>query len=241
MDGITASDLKVLYRLQNIDIALDELSEHEATLPEKERREVLTVEKRELSEAVAGQLERLRAEELRQKKVEGEVDLLGQKIDKEQKKLYSGTIANPKELASIQQELKSLRSRQDEEETALLEQIEVVESLTRERSERAGDLDAKTVELADTERVLAEKLAEIESERKALQAQRDEAAAQIPEPVMELYLGLRKKHRNAVVLLKNGLCQGCRVELPAEDVDRITSAEGLWRCPNCGRILITKP
>ena len=36
----------------------------------------------------------------------------------------------------------------------------------------------------------------------------------------------------------DGVCQGCHMRLPAQEAERVRSAEGLIRCDECRRILV---
>ncbi|MBI4733646.1 MAG: hypothetical protein HY779_02320 [Rubrobacteridae bacterium] len=53
-----------------------------------------------------------------------------------------------------------------------------------------------------------------------------------------MYNRVRTKHPLAVTVLEDGVCRGCRVELPSTDYERIEQSQKLERCPNCSRIIV---
>jgi predicted nucleic acid-binding Zn-ribbon protein len=171
--------------------------------------------------------------------LESEADSLERKIDAEQRRLYDGSVANPKELEAIQHEVANLRQRKGRVEDDVLGQMERREDMEG----RLPPLEAGLAEARD-------RMAEIEagSEREmsdiagGLESHREERMAMVPafdEELLELYEDLRasKKGVGAARLL-DGVCQGCHQKLSAVELDRTKRAEGIRRCEYCRRILI---
>src|SRR5918992_3856195 len=99
-----AAALERLLQLQSEDSALDRGRRRLAQLPEKTNLDKLEAELNELSSdhAVA---ERNRDEVGRaQDRLESEISSLEQKLQREQERLYSGQVSNPRELAGLQAE-----------------------------------------------------------------------------------------------------------------------------------------
>src|SRR5436309_3064045 len=113
-----------LLELQDIDTRLDRLGVRRAEL---EGGEEAAAARLRLSEAERALGEfRLAADEAarEQRKLEGDADGFQQKISGEERRLFDGTVANPKELESIQHEITNLRNRKSRVED---EQLEVME------------------------------------------------------------------------------------------------------------------
>ncbi|HEU4488534.1 MAG TPA: hypothetical protein VFS38_04545, partial [Actinomycetota bacterium] len=116
-----AAALERLLQLQSEDSALDRGSRRLAQLPEKTNLDKLEAELNELSSdhAVA---ERNRDEVGRaQDRLESEISSLEQKLQREQERLYSGQVSNPRELAGLQAEVEMLIRRRGALEDELLE------------------------------------------------------------------------------------------------------------------------
>lgn len=231
---------KTLFELQQIDTQIDALNNREKNLPERERYQKVLEEAKKMDGLYKSISKKLHDEAAIQKRLEDELNSLNTKIDKEQKRLYSGTISNPKELQGVQQEVTHLKDQADNKELALLEQSEVVDKLRKDDKTVATSLKAKLTELQKTKVEMEKVLAEIKERRDELKAQREPLYKSLGDNTRQLYDRVRAKHPTAVTVLEEGICQGCRVEIPSTDAERIMSSKKLERCPNCSRIFIKK-
>lgn len=234
-------ELDFLNELQNVDLALDGLRARLVDSPEqrelKELEKGLVIITTELRKSENN----LEKEETKQKKLEGEIELLDLKIKKEEKRLFSGTVANPKELTGLQAEIKMLGKQKDEMETELLEQLEVVEGLSKENKGMKVKLAGISANFGQAKTKYQQVIQESEAEIKKLEDKRLEIKPTVPAELLGTYQKLRNsKLTKAVVSLTDETCQGCYVTLPAEEVDKMLSQDKLWHCPNCRRILIIK-
>ncbi len=229
-----------LLTLQEIDSAIDRLAVRRRAL---EGGDALTAMRGEADAAERAfgelrlQLDAMNRDQLR---YEHEIDSMTQKIVAEEKRLFDGSIANAKELESIQHEvdnLKKRRSDREDELLALLEQKEVLEARAAEAESattvRRASADEGAVAAAGELRRVEAELGERAAEREALVPQLD------PE-VVELYDDLRRTKKGvAAVALVDGVCQGCHEQLSAVELDRLKRTEGIKRCDHCRRILVS--
>lgn len=233
------NDLEALYRLQGLDTRILELRGRDENhslrgeLEELERKSGAMVEELEGAEA---SLEESRK---KQRGMEDRVQVMDEKLAREEGKLYDGKVTNPKELRGLEAEVRSLKRKKDELETELLEEMEGQDALKAdyERLRTEGERLRSEIELKG--RALDAEVAEIRAEIARLEGERDEARAAVDGEILELYDGLlRSRHNLAVVKVIDGVCQGCRVELPGMEFDRFLKSEGVFTCSNCGRILM---
>jgi predicted nucleic acid-binding Zn-ribbon protein len=228
-----------LLDLQAEDTAIDRLNHRRSTLPEAVKLSELSALAAELeadSEIAEKQLAEVARE---QSRLEGEIELLDEKIGREEQRMFSGAVANPKELSSLQAEVEMLKRKRGELEDGLLEVMvqkdQNAETATRLRSERA-DADAKATALRAT---VATLMAEIDAALAEHQGAREKKAIAIPEDLQKLYDGIRAaKGGVGAARLEAGTCQGCHTKLPAKEVERLRAEGGLQRCDNCRRILV---
>jgi predicted nucleic acid-binding Zn-ribbon protein len=228
-----------LIELQEIDMAIDRLESRRRDL---EGGDEVAQARRgaEGAEERLGEL-RLALDSVvrEQTRLESEADSLERKIDAEQRRLYDGSVANPKELEAIQHEVANLRQRKGRVEDDILSQME-------RREDMEGRLPTLEAELQEAR----DRAAEIESGSQreftdvsvGLDSRRGERNALIlffDEELLELYEDLRasKKGIGAARLL-DGVCQGCHQKLSALELDRIKRSEGIRRCEYCRRILV---
>lgn len=236
--GLNMNEHKTLAKLQKLDSQIDALNYREKHLPEREQYLKLGEEVSKIEALFKAIDKKLRDEEKVQKRVEDELDSLTRKIDQEQNRLYSGKITNPKELSSVQQEVNHLKETADEKETALLEQIDVVDKLRSDVKVVSEQLDTRKRKLDEAKTIMDTVLAEIREERSKLQAEREPIYGALSEDTRQLYDRVRTRHLLAVTVLEEGVCQGCMVELPSTEAERIDSSVKLERCPNCSRIIV---
>lgn len=176
----------------------------------------------------------------RQHKLDGELDILASKVAKEEEKLFSGTIMNPKELQAIQAEIFSLRKKRDEMETEDLEEMEEIDRLTSEAAAARGrtqeDVSRERAAKADYD----SELALLQSDVRALEVKRDSLKALLPAEVRADYDSLlESKGGLAVVpILQGRSCGGCRIDFSRTQIDRFHHGEGIFRCEFCRRILV---
>jgi uncharacterized protein len=174
-----------------------------------------------------------------QARLESEADSLGRKIDAEQRRLYDGSVANPKELEAIQHEVANLRQRKGRVEDDILAQMERREDMESRLPALEADLQEARDRLAETESGSERELSDIAG---GLDSRREERKALVPtfdDELLELYEDLRasKKGIGAARLL-DGVCQGCHQKLSALELDKIKRSQGIRRCEYCRRILV---
>ena len=118
-----------LYKLQQIDITLQrkqqELSDIEGQLADN--KALLAIELK-----LASQKQELTDAEKRQKSAEWELQDTQEKINQVRKKLYGGSVKNPKELVNLEDDVKSLKKKLSRQEDELLELMDQVEHMHAE-------------------------------------------------------------------------------------------------------------
>jgi predicted nucleic acid-binding Zn-ribbon protein len=231
--------LQRLLDLQAEDTAIKRLEDRRASLPEARRLAEVNENLAEL-EADLQIANHQNADVAReQERLEGEIELLDQKVAREEQRMYSGNVANPKELSSLQAEVESLKRKKSSMEDELLDVMERKEQI----SETVQTLGAEREEAARESAELTAKVegltGEMDSELKVHESERVEIISTIPDDLLALYDKLREtKNGVGAAALEDGTCQGCHTKLPAKEVERVKSEGGLQRCDNCRRILV---
>lgn len=231
-----------LLSLQEIDLALDRLRSRARSLEEGEE---LAAARREADSAEAQLGEhRLRLAELDRDgvRMEHEIDSLRARSDAERRRLLDGSIANAKELGSLQREIDSLGRRISDREDELLAMLEVraeVERLAEGAEARSSELRAGVDGVAtasqEEARTVAGELEDRVSARRVI-------VESVDPDVVQLYEELRRQKKGVgAVALVDGVCQGCHEQLSAVELDRFRRADGVKRCEHCRRILIPDP
>ncbi len=228
-----------LLELQEIDRDIARLTSRRRAL---ESGEELTVARAEadVAETSFGEL-RLALDALgrEQQRLEHAIESLEAKIAAEDKRLYDGSVANAKELESLQHEVENLKARRFEREDELLvvlEQRESLEAQAKQREAVANDMRDR----ADA--VISEAAAELVDVKQELQRKESEREAMIPQfdpELLELYEDLRAQKKGiGATRLVDGVCQACHEQLSAMELDKLKRTDGVMRCEYCRRILV---
>ena len=236
---VDAPSLHQLLVLQTEDTAIKRLEDKRGSLPEAARLAEVNENLAELNsdlEIATKQHDEIARE---QDKLEGEIAIAEQKITREEERLFSGAVSNPKELGALQAEVAMLKRKRSELEDLLLEVMvqkeDAVSTLERLKTEQAES--SQTAE--NLTRRVAELIEEIDRELEDHGARRQAALAPIPPDLVALYEKIRAtKNGVGAAALEAGTCQGCHTKLPNKEVERIRAEGGLQRCENCRRILI---
>jgi predicted nucleic acid-binding Zn-ribbon protein len=229
------SRVEAIYRLQSIDNEMDEKADALRAIEDQLDRsdELLAAQ-----QAVHKEDEALRDSRATLRDMELELQQVAGKVSSTAKALYGGEVTNPKELAGMEQELEYLRRRQtDLEEDALVVMATVEDGAdelrdAEERLTRVQELhEATQVDLSEEAETLRRRLSSLAEEREGI-------IKAISKRDLSTYEGLRaQRGGQAVALLENGICQGCRVALPTGLAQRVRRGTELVQCASCQRIL----
>jgi predicted nucleic acid-binding Zn-ribbon protein len=225
--------------LQELDLSIDRLEARRADL--EGGREVQ--EGRRLVDEVEGRVGTLRLEldavTREQDRFEAEAASLAARMSAEERRMYDGSVANPKELEALQAEVASLRNRKSRIEDEVLARMEQREELDGRLPPLEQELAGARERLAQVEASSERELGEIAGALRTRRAERAAVAAELDEELLELYEDLRPQKKGvAAAALRDGVCQGCHQKLSALELDRIKKNQGIRRCEYCRRILV---
>ena len=187
---------------------------------------------------------RLRQSEASLGNLETERDAIQARVDKLRDELNSCTTS--KQYSAVQDEMKSLKEKVDEQDTSALEAMEeieqlrtVVKAIAEKRAERETLKTKAEEDLKQRTEDVSERLGELEQEREV-------AAAVLPERTLEVFnhtadlndgetmaevREVNRRHREYV-------CGECNMELPFNTVVLLTNnTDHLVQCVGCQRIL----
>lgn len=240
MSDTDQADLESILDVQNLDARIRRLQHQLDELPEQ--RELDEVERTDAELLTEQDMARVELEKLQaeQRQAEGELDLLRQRRDAEQAKMYSGDISNPRELQSLRAEIDSTTRRIDEHESRVLEimeRAEVLENRIAELQQQRDQLRGRIEELTQARDEAAQ---HVIAEKAELEVERDQKRADLPDDLVGRYDQAAERYASSPFgRLVDGMCTGCRIELPLVDVNELEAGPPLATCPQCRRPLVT--
>jgi predicted nucleic acid-binding Zn-ribbon protein len=229
-----------LLAVQDLDTSITQMEHRRAVLAETSGLAAVEAELAALQARQADAAGRRAALTATQDELEQQISGITERRDLVEKRLYAAT-SSSRDLQAMNEEVKHLTDRR-----AQLEELELVAMLEADPidaelaalRERMAPLDVKARELRE----------EIERERLELDAaiasaagSRAAEAAQLPPALADRYETLRRRLKGTgAARLIGGHCDGCHLELPSMEVERIRALppEEVATCEQCGRILI---
>lgn len=224
-----------LYALQEVDLAIDTRQTRLGAVKEQlGESEALVVARQEATTRE----ESLRALKEPQRDLEWQVEEVRAKASDIERKLYGGSIRNPKELEDLQADLTTVKSQLRRREDELLaSMVEVEEAEGEMRAAQTALAEIEAAWKAEQEALLAEK-AKLEEELAELEDKRSRQASDHDKVALGLYGLLReRKDGRAVAKVERGMCGGCRITLPMSVLQKAKAGLGLVQCVSCERIL----
>jgi hypothetical protein len=235
------AELEALLQVQERDIALDRLRYRRASLPEREAIRERRARMTDLN-ARAGTTRTQRDAALaEEKRLDDEAQGLTAKAKQVDSKLYSGTVSSPRELLDMQADIKQLDTHRAAIEEQELEVMERRETLDTDLAALESEIAVLGAEVAELETALAAGERELDGEIAVEEAARAQEASGIGAALLADFDRRRQQNHGAgVALLIGDTCQGCRLSIPATEVDRIRHDLGdeIASCDNCGAILV---
>lgn len=227
--------LVTFYELMKVDEEITEIEEEKGDLPEviekqKKSREKLTAELKEIQSNLS--------------KSDGEYDKLKTENKKNEERIskYDQEKYNVKSNKEYDDIMKSIDKNFEviEKNDKRIKEIDTQrESLSKRLEEINTKLNEENTELEDNQKTLDELNSQYEQEEKELTGKKDELLKKLDENNKNLYNRINKTYKGeAVGVVRNGNCSGCFNSIPPQREIEIRTAEKIFTCQACGRILV---
>ncbi len=224
---------KQIYELQEVDLEIESTEQALKQIASQLGESKEVAETRDKLESERQHLEELKRQ---QHSLEWEIDDIGTKLTDIEGKLYSGSIGNPKELAGLQQEVDGLKLRRGQLEDKALDIMDRVERATTSMAAVGGELKELEDKWQSQQKQLSAEMEQLKAMLSNLKHKSQQLSAEIDPESIDLYRRLRKQKGTAVAKVEQGICRGCRISLPASELQRARGGS-MTQCSSCGRIL----
>jgi predicted nucleic acid-binding Zn-ribbon protein len=226
--------------VQELDSRAAQLRHAKATLPEIAEIAAVTAERRAVEDETRDA--RVVVDDLTaaQAKAESDVEAVRTRRRRDQERMDSGAVANPKDLERMQHELATLDRRigvLEDEELELMEQLEEAQGALSALEERLAGFDDRLASLAESRDGRA---AALDADLASVVAERPATVEGLPADLLALYDKLRESKGIGAAELRARRCGGCQLELDAAELSRIKTlpSNEVVRCEECSRILV---
>ncbi len=151
-------------------------------------------------------------------------------------------VRNEKELQALRREIELGKEANRLAEDQILGMFEALDGLTAAAAaaeQQLADLESAAAAKTQEHRGLLERLrGEVAADRQ----RRDQVAADVDASLRARYEQLLERRGGAAVVeVRNGICQGCFMNLPPQLHNELQRSGDVRACPNCNRMLLWRP
>ncbi|MDT0379491.1 C4-type zinc ribbon domain-containing protein [Streptomyces sp. DSM 42041] len=243
MNAAPADQIRLLD-VQDLDTRLAQLAHRRRALPEHEEIQTLEADLSQLRDLLVAARTEESDTAREQTKAEQDVDQVRRRAARDQQRLDSGMVTNPKDLESLQSEIASLAKRQGDLEDVVLEVMERRESAQERAAELADRVAAVEAKAGDATSRRDAAVQDLDAETASVRKEREVVAGSVPADLMKLYEKIREQQGGVgAAKLYQRRCEGCRLELNITELNEVRAAaeDAVVRCENCRRILVRTP
>jgi predicted nucleic acid-binding Zn-ribbon protein len=223
-----------LKKLQAVDGDIFRLRRDRASKPKL--IEDLEARRNDEQAAVRGIEEKIKANQVKRKQRELDLQAKEDGVKKLQAQLYQ--LKTNKEYQAMQQEIEGHKADKSLVEDDILVLMEEADTLNKDLAkEKALFADAEK-HLNEDKKVIEDEIAALDKRIAELEAERAAAAAQVDKKVLAHYEKvLSGRDGVAIVAVKDNACQGCFMNLPPQMINEIKMNDKVITCESCARIL----
>jgi len=240
--AIAASEnLEVLLQVQEKDSQILAANHEIKELPERKEIEATQKDIEELKQLLKVKESEVHENNRIQKRLEDEVATIEERTGNQKGKLYGGEVIAIKELQALEMDIESLKERQTVIEDQIIEVMELNEPIEDEILNLIQQQQSYEENEAKLRETLKKGIKEIEIRISQIQAEISHLTKDLPSELLNEYKSLRSRPGHVgIAKLVNRTCNGCNLELPAVEVDRIRklSEDSIINCEECGCILV---
>ena len=232
------AEIKQLTELQDIDLQIADLdSEINSEQADLEKRKTAYDERQDAMQELKTKIE---AADAKRKELETELTDELSRIKERQSKMMQ--VQTNREYQSLLKEIEDSKKSNKEKEDEIVQLMEQVESLTKIMTEEEDLCASEGKQLQGEGKKLAKRASAVNSKKNVIAKSRDKKAQDVKAGLLKKYDALRvRRNGKAVVGVTATTCQGCFMNIPAQQFNDVLRGEKLITCPTCQRILFHLP
>ena len=228
------SDLKKLVDLQKIDLKRDALEARVSKLP----LEITALDElmKDHQQTYEKHRDRLDENQKERRQLEGEIQLLQEKISKHKIQLYE--LKSNVQYRAMVQEIEIEEAKVRKEEDKILEKMEEGDQCEKLISQSEQTLSAQKKVVGKQKKALEADLAVTQGRLQELLERRKWTTSGVDADLLAGYHRVQKlRGGTAMAEVRDGFCGGCNVRLRPQAFNDIRSNRSIVNCESCNRIL----
>jgi uncharacterized protein len=167
-----------------------------------------------------------------------EKDLEAHEAQTDKMKTRMSELKTNKEYQAHLFEIELANKKRGDFEEKILICMEKIDQLQRTAKETQEKVKALETVFAQEKKLLDEQDHTLAAELAQLEAQHREASARVEKSLLERYNQLKAVRKDqALAAVREGICAGCRLQIPPQLIADVKRSEDLYVCPYCHRML----
>ncbi|MCS6287177.1 MAG: hypothetical protein H8K08_17295 [Nitrospira sp.] len=226
--------LSPLLALQKLDLRILEITEQRRKIPE--RLNVAEAPLREQAQLLADT--KAAVEGLVKERRAHEKDLEAHEAQTEKMKSHAASLKTNKEYQAHLFEIELANKKRGEFEEKILVSMDKLDQLQGTIKEVQEKVNAAQAAFAKEKQALDAVDKELATELAQLETQQREASKQIEPNLLARYTHIKQSRKDgAIAAVREGMCAGCRLQIPPQLVAQVRRSDDLHVCPYCRRML----
>lgn len=223
----------VLDTLQRVDMELSQLEKDLREYPEKisDYESEIDLSRKKLETSRNMKQEIL----LSKSGIELEIAQNEDLIKKADQKLFE--IKTHKEYEALQKQIADTKRKNSELEDKLLEQMVKLEGVESRIAKEEEELASKENEYTDKIAGYKEKIEELKILYPPMKEEKMKIASGLTPDILSMYERVKKRNGFVLALVKNEVCMGCYMHIPAQLFNEVLTLSRLIQCPSCQKFL----
>ncbi|MDP3089455.1 MAG: C4-type zinc ribbon domain-containing protein [Nitrospira sp.] len=226
--------LSPLLALQKLDLRILEITEQRRKIPE--RLNIAEAPLREdtqlLTDAKTG------VDALVKERRTHEKDLEMHEAQTEKMKSHAASLKTNKEYQAHLFEIELANKKRGEFEEKILVSMDKIDQLQGTIKELQGKVNAAQAVFSKEKQALDAADKELATELAQLEAEQRAAAKQIDPNLLARYTHIKLSRKDgAIAAVREGMCAGCRLQIPPQLIAQVRRSDDLHVCPYCRRML----
>lgn len=167
------------------------------------------------------------------------INNLKKEIEEGNYNLYNKSGCNLKIIDIINNKLDNDKKILAELDSKIIDMLEREEKIQEERKILREKLVSIKEEFYNYKERESKKINEANTDKKLIEKRISNIRGSIPKRYLEIFDEIKSRNKKAAVKLKDGVCEGCKIQVSALTVDSINKGNEITFCDNCGRMLFS--
>lgn len=226
--------IEQLVALQHIDLKIDQIDDK--IKAEQEELDQRISEMAEREDRIREREERMSELEKERRTLEDEMSDKIAHVKERQSKMMQ--VQTSREQTALLKEIEDAKKSAKENEDKIVAIMEEAEKLAAAATEDKNLLKAEKALVEEAREKVRTAIDDLNKGRKTKQNKREKQAEAINGSMIRKYELLRSRRNGlAIVNVLDGVCQGCFMNLPPQQFNRLLKGDQVLECPSCQRLL----